>query len=132
LCYNPNMALSRKVLKFLDEYEKDLNASAAWIRAGYAEGGSRQSAYRCLQRPEVKEELEKRFSKSRISSSELIKRLDMMAMGEIPTKVITGSYERQEYDTKAAADSLARVYALFQDKVELDISHLNITDDKDP
>jgi phage terminase small subunit len=132
LCYNPNMALSSKYLRFIDEYLKDLNASAAAVRCGYAEPNARMTAYKILQKPEIKEELEKRFAETRISSSELIKRLDLMAMGEIPTKVITGSYERQEYDTKAAADSLARVYALFQDKIELDISHLNITDDKDP
>lgn len=121
--------ISKRYQKFLDEYLKDLNASAAAIRCGYAEASAASTAYKILCKPEVKEELEKRFKEERISSSELIRRLDKMALGEIPTKVVKGSHAREEYDTKAAADSLARVYALFQDKIELNISHLDITDD---
>jgi phage terminase small subunit len=121
--------ISARYSRFLDEYLIDLNASAAAIRSGYAEASARSTAYKILQKPDVKEELEKRLAESRISSSELIKRLDMMAMGELPTKVVKGSHEREEYDTKAAADSLARVYALFKDNIDLNISHLNITDE---
>jgi phage terminase small subunit len=120
--------ISDRYSRFLDEYLVDMNASAAAVRSGYSEASARQTAYKILQKPEVKEELERRLAKSRITQEELIRRLDMMAMGELPTKVIKGSHEREEYDTKAAADSLARVYALFKDSVDLNISHLNITD----
>jgi phage terminase small subunit len=121
--------ISARYSRFLDEYLKDLNATQAAIRVGYKEDYAGVTAYKILSKPEVKEELEKRLAESRISSSELIKRLDMMAMGELPTKVVKGSHEREEYDTKAAADSLARVYALFKDNIDLNISHLNITDE---
>ena len=90
-----------------------------------------KSANKLLQNKEIKEELEKRFAESRISSSEVIARLDKMAMGDMPTKIVKGSHERKEYDIKGASDSLAKVYALFQDKIELNISHLNITDGED-
>ena len=125
------MAISAKYSKLLDEYLSCFNAQKAGEAMGYNKAGARQTVYKILQKPEVKEELEKRFAESRVSSSELIARLDAMAMGDLPTKIVTGSHERVEYDTIAAADKLARVYALFHDKIELDISHLNITDKED-
>jgi len=123
--------ISKKYQKFLDEYLVDFNATQAAIRVGYKEDYAGITANKILNKPEVKEELEKRFAESRVSSSQVIARLDAMAEGKIPTKIVTGSHARKEYDHKAAADSLAKVYALFQDKIELNISHLNITDEQD-
>ena len=123
------MALSNKHQRFVNEYLLDLDPAAAYVRAGYSPNGARQAAYKLLQKPEIKAAIEERFDQARISSQELINRLDKMAMGQLPTKRVTGSHARAEFDTLAAADKLARIYALFQDKVELEISHLNITDD---
>lgn len=123
--------ISKRYHAFLDEYLKDFNASQAAIRVGYKEEYAGITANKILKKPEVREELERRFAESRISSSELIARIDAMAAGEQPTKIITGSHAREEYDKLGAAEKLARIYALFQDKIELNISHLNITDDED-
>jgi len=121
--------ISNKHARFLDEYLIDLSPEQAYIRAGYSPNGARQAAYKLLQKPEIKKELEDRFAKSRLSSSDVIARLDKMAIGEIPTKIVKGSHSREEYDTHGAAVSLGKIYALFQDKIDLNISHLNITDE---
>ena len=113
----------------IDEYLLCFNAQKAGEAVGYAPASARQSAYKALQKPEVKKELEKRFAESRISSSEVIARLEAMALGEMPTKIVQGSHERVEYDQIAAAEKLGKIYALFQDKIDLNISHLNITDE---
>ena len=126
--YNTHMAISRKQSKFLDEYLIDLNASAAYIRAGYSENGARQSAYNLLQDPEIKEELEKRMAKGRMNEAEIIQRLELMAMGEIPTKMVQGAHARQEYDTESATEKLGKIYAMFKDRIDIEIQHLNITD----
>ena len=121
--------ISKKHSRFLDEYLIDFNASEAYVRAGYSSKNPRQNSYNLLRRPDVKAELERRFNESRLSKSEVIARIDAIADGKIPTKRVEGSQERTEYDYISAAEKLARVYALFQDKIELNISHLNITDD---
>ena len=129
--YNTHMAISRKRSRFIDEYLIDLNASAAYIRAGYSENGARQSAYKLLQDPEIKEELNKRLKAGRMTSEEIIQRLELMAMGELPTKTVLGAQARKEYNTESATVNLGRTQALFTDKYDLGISHLNITDDED-
>ena len=125
------MAITKKQQQFLDEYLFDLNASAAAVRAGYSEASSRQTAYKILQKPEVKEAIENRMQQSRMSANEVIQRLETMSMGLQPTKVVTGAMEREEYDVMGALEKMGKIYALFQDKIELNISHLNITDAED-
>ena len=122
------MSISRQHSRFLDEYLIDLDPGAAYVRAGYSPNGARQSAYKLLQKKEIAEELNKRFEASRVSPEEVIQRLDAMARGQLPTKIVEGSHARQEYDTRAAAVDLGKVYALFHDKIELNISHLDIED----
>jgi len=47
---------------FIEEYIKDRNGAAAATRAGYAEPSARITASRLLAQPEIKEEVNKRFT----------------------------------------------------------------------
>lgn len=48
------MKLSERHRRFAIEYAKDLNATAAYLRAGYTGKGAKQSANRLLNMPEIK------------------------------------------------------------------------------
>ena len=118
-----------KHVKFVDEYMVDLNATQSAIRAGYSEKSARSTASRLLTLDNVKAEIASRMKASRISSDEVIKRMEAMALGDLPTKTVTGSHSREEYDTKAATDSLGKIYALFIDKTIIELDGLEIIDE---
>ncbi len=75
--------LSEKHILFCNEYLIDFNASAAFVRAGYAEKGARQNAYTLLQNDEIKEYLskqqEKLQRKTEISAERVINELAKIA-----------------------------------------------------
>jgi phage terminase small subunit len=122
--------ISKKHLKFIDEYFIDLNASAAAIRTGYAEASARQTAYKILQHEGVKAEVAKRMKDSRMSADEVIKRLEAMAQGDVPTKTVKYDGEiREEYDVISATDKMGKIYALFVDKQIVENIGLEIIDD---
>ena len=118
-----------KHVKFVDEYMVDLNATQSAIRAGYSEKSARSTASRLLTLDNIKAEIASRMKASRISSDEVIKRMEAMALGDLPTKTVTGSHSRKEYDTKAATDSLGKIYALFIDKTIIELDGLEIIDE---
>lgn len=128
LCYTKTM-ISKRYSKVIDVYLENFNAQKTGEICGYKKDLARQTVYKILQKPEVKKELERRYNEARISDAELIARIDAMTKGDLPTKIITGSHEREEYDALGAAEKLARIKSLFVDKVDLNISHLNITDE---
>lgn len=51
--------LAPRQKQFCIEYQKDLNATQAAIRAGYSEKTARQQAHDLLQKPEIKKEVNK-------------------------------------------------------------------------
>lgn len=53
----PPIAISKKHKRFCHEYIKDLNATQAALRTGYAKSGANVTAHHIMQRPEVKEYL---------------------------------------------------------------------------
>ena len=56
--------LKAKRLKFIQEYLKDFDGTAAAIRAGYSEHSARFLASRLLANPDVKAELEQRIKEN--------------------------------------------------------------------
>lgn len=106
---------------FADEYVACLNASEAARRAGYTGKHIRNTAYKLLQREDIREYVAMKLAQAHVPAEEVIERLGRMARGEIPTKRVVGDREREEYDYKGAAESLGRVYAIFVDKQEIDL-----------
>ena len=132
--------LTWKESKFLDEYMKDYNGAGAARRAGYSEDTARQIAYEILTKPYIKEELKKRFEAGRMSTEEIVARIEGMVEGRIPTKVVKAPSHvygkdpviaREEYDTQGAVRDLGKVYALFVDKQIVENIGLEIVDDEE-
>ena len=140
LCYNEAMAkLTWKQTAFIDEYMKDFNGTQAAIRAGYSPDSAQQIASENLSKPLVKEELKRRYEAGRMSPEDIVARLEAMAEGTIPTRIVESpskTYgkptQRREYDTKGALQDLGKVYALFIDKQIVENIGLEIVDDNDP
>ena len=132
--------LTWKQKAFIDEYMKDYNGGAAAIRAGYSEDSAYEIAYENLRKPQIKEELKRRFQASRMSTEEIVARIEGMVEGRIPTKVVKAPSHvygkdpviaREEYDTQGAVRDLGKVYALFVDKQIVENIGLEIVDDEE-
>lgn len=71
---------------FVQEYLVDLNGAAAARRSGYAPRGARNTAWRLLQRPEVRqavnEAMEQRARRAQIRGDEVIRELKAVAMAK--------------------------------------------------
>lgn len=69
--------------RFVEEYIKDLNASAASIRAGYSKNGANVTGSKLLAMPNildaVKEAIDKRAIRTEVSQDWVIKRLKQIA-----------------------------------------------------
>ena len=125
------MSLTSKQARFIDEYMADLNATQAAIRAGYSEKSAYSQGARLLKHVEIRAELARRMQTSKLEADDVIRALGAMAIGATPTKIVEGSHSREEYDMRSAMVDVGKVFALFHDKIDLDISHLNITDEEE-
>ena len=134
---NSNTDLTWKQKAFIDEYMKDYNGTQAAIRAGYSENSAKEIAYENLTKPHIKEELKRRYESKRMSTEEIVARIEGMVEGTIPTKVVETPSQmygkptlRKEYDTRGALQDLGKVYALFVDKQIVENIGLEIVDDE--
>lgn len=110
------MALTDKHMKFVDEYMIDMNATAAYRRAGYtAEGNSAEvNASRLLRNAKVSEEIAKRQSKMQEESGMSVK----WVLEQYQT-IIRNNVEADPGVAKGALDSVAKHYGMFKDKIEI-------------
>lgn len=73
------MAMTVKRHRFVAEYLKDLNATQAAIRAGYAKKGAKDQAYQLMQLPEVAQAIEQamgeRNKRLQVDADYVLKRL---------------------------------------------------------
>ena len=130
------MSITTKQQKFIDEYMVDLNATQAAIRAGYSPKTARQISSKLLTKVDIKAEVAKRMRASRMSSDEVIKRIEGMVTGEIPTKTVVVEADgkkstREEYDAQGATEKMGKIYALFIDKQIVENIGLEIIDDEE-
>lgn len=72
--------MTEKQEKFLTEYLKDFNGSAAARRMGYAPGSAKTTAYRLLRDPQIREALAAQLCKP--SGSRVIAELQAVAFSE--------------------------------------------------
>ena len=89
-----------------------------------------------MKKPEIKAVVQQNMKDSRMTSDEVIARLEAMALGEIPTKTTEtpsrtyGSPTvKAEYDVISAIDKMGKIYALFVDKQIVQNIGLEIIDD---
>jgi phage terminase small subunit len=110
------MALTDKQMKFVDEYMIDMNATAAYGRAGYtAEGNSAEaSASRLLRNVKIKEEINIRQQKMQEKTG-----MSVEWVLEKYRSIIDDNLTIDPAVAKSALDSVGKHYGMFKDKVEI-------------
>ena len=120
------MSLNAQQKKFDDEYIKDLNATQAALRAGYAEKSARQQANRLLTKDDIKsaiqEQVDSMHSESIADATEVMEFLSKTMRGQTKETVATakGLYENVPVTAKdriKAAELIGKRHALFTDNV---------------
>lgn len=111
------MALTDKQVRFIDEYMIDMNATAAYGRAGYtAEGNSAEaSASRLLRNAKIQQELNKRQKKMQEESG--------ISVQWVLKEFVENHKMAREVGELAASnkalESIGKHLGMFKDKVEI-------------
>ena len=133
-----DVKLTEKQKRFVAEYIKDYNATQAAIRAGYSEQTAYSQGNRLLKKVEIKKaikELQEEIRKENIAEAIEVEEFLSLAMrGEIEEEVVVteniGDYEsrariiKKQLSAKErirAAELLGKRYALFTEKVDMDV-----------
>lgn len=138
--------LTAKQQRFCDEYLVDLNATQAAIRAGYSKKTAGVIATENLQKPNIKEYINKRMEEKEKSliadQDEVLKYLTSVLRGESESEEIVienvGDFTSEartmkkapsEKDRLKAAELLGKRYSLFKDNMKLDVTPVVIGGD---
>lgn len=110
------MALTDKQRNFVNEYMKDMNASAAYLRAGYqcTEEAARRAASRLLTNVDIQSEIGQRTDKMQQESG-----MSVRWVLEKYKKIIESNVDVDPAVAKGALDSVAKHYGMFKEKVEV-------------
>lgn len=129
--------VTRKMLRFIDEYLIDLNATQAAIRAGYSKRSAKEQGYRILNSPSVRdliqEKMEQKKSELIAKQDEVLQYLTAVMRGETESEVVVveniGDFMSEarrvkkkpdEKERLKAGELLGKRYGLFTDKVDVD------------
>lgn len=138
--------LTAKQQRFCDEYLIDLNATQAAIRAGYSKKTAGVIGTENLQKPYLKEYIEKRMEEKEkaliADQDEVLKYLTSVLRGESESEEIVvesiGDFMSEartmkkapsEKDRLKAAELLGKRYSLFKDNMKLDVTPVVIGGD---
>lgn len=111
------MALTDKQVKFIDEYMIDMNATAAYGRAGYtAEGNSAEaSASRLLRNVKVQQEINKRQQKMQEKTG-----MSVEWVLDKYKSIVDDNISVDPAVAKSALDSVAKHFGMFTEKVKVE------------
>lgn len=129
--------MTKKQIRFCDEYLIDCNATQAAIRAGYSERTARYIGSQLLQKKEVQEMLADRLdriSEERIANAkEILIYLTSVLRGESASEIVVVESDAEgnrkankvikhpdESERLKAAELLAKRWGLLTDKVKID------------
>lgn len=109
------MALTDKQINFVNEYMKDMNGTAAYLRAGYkcTEEAARRAASRLLTNVDVMSEIGQRTDKMQEESG-----MSVQWVLEKYKRIIDKNIDVDPVVTKGALDSVAKHFGMFKEKVE--------------
>lgn len=122
------MSLNAKQKKFVDEYIKDLNATQAALRAGYAKKSARQQANRMLTKDHIKsaiqEQVDSMHSESIADATEVMEFLSKTMRGEITTEELTNTGSVVDVTPALpqrikAAELIGKRHSLFTDNLNV-------------
>lgn len=111
------MALTDKQQRFVDEYMIDMNATAAYLRAGYncTEEAARRAASRLLTNVDVMSEIGQRQDKMQVESG-----MSVQWVLEKYKTIIDNNIVTDPTVAKGALDSVGKHYGMFTDKVKIE------------
>ena len=114
--------LSAKHERFLEELQIDLNATQAYIRAGYSPNGARQSASELLTNPDIKKRLQEinaeRSKRTNIDADRVLIVWERLMGSTLGNYIETPEGEAPRIDiTRANADA---IYAL--NEIQIDVT----------
>lgn len=138
--------LTAKQQRFCDEYLIDLNATQAAIRAGYSKKTAGAIATENLQKPLIKDYIDKRMAEKEknliAGQDEVLKYLTSVlrgeseseeivveSIGDFMTEARTMKKAPSEKDRLKAAELLGKRYSLFKDSMKLDVTPVVIGGD---
>ena len=138
--------LTAKQQRFCDEYLIDLNATQAAIRAGYSQKTAGVIGTENLQKPYIKEYIEKRMAEKEknliADQDEVLKYLTAVLRGEGTEEMVVVEGQGDGFSRAAivtrdispkdrlkAAELLGKRYSLFKDNVKLDVTPVVIGGD---
>jgi hypothetical protein len=108
------------------------NKTDAARRAGYAV--PEQEGHRLLKFADVAQAVAERLAraKRRMGADEIRARLELMAEGRVPTKIVEtetkdGTFSRTEYDARTAAETVAKIDGLIGDGMPPERPAVNLT-----
>jgi len=109
------MALTDKQMNFVNEYMKDMNATAAYLRAGYkcTEEAARRAASRLLTNVDVMSEIGQRTDKMQEESG-----MSVQWVLDKYKYIIEKNVDIDPVVAKGALDSVAKHYGMFKERVE--------------
>lgn len=110
------MALNDKHRKFVAEYMIDMNATQAYLRAGYTctEEAARVSASKLLTNPNIVAEIATRQKTMQEESG-----MSVRWVLEQYQTIINNNIQADPTVAKGALDSVAKHYGMFKEKVEI-------------
>lgn len=109
------MALTDKQINFVNEYMKDMNGTAAYLRAGYqcTDEAARRAASRLLTNVDVMSEIGQRTDKMQEESG-----MSVQWVLNKYKKIIESTEDVDPGVAKGALDSVAKHFGMFKEKVE--------------
>lgn len=121
------MALTDKQKKFADEYLIDMNATAAYLRAGYkcSEAAARSSASDLLTNPNISEYIESKQKKLEIKT-------EVTAEWVLKEFIENHKMAREVGElavSNKALESIGRHLGMFNDRMKVDANNVNMNTD---
>ena len=131
--------LTAKMIRFVDEYLIDLNATQAAIRAGYSPKTARTIGTENMAKPSIKALIDERMAEKEkqliASQDEVLRYLTSVLRGQSSSEIVMieglgeGVTEAKkiqkapdEKDRLKAAELLGKRYSLFTDKIQADVA----------
>lgn len=106
------MALNRRQQQFIDEYLQCWNATEAAKRAGYSKRTAHSIGHENLNKPEIREELDRRLAASHMSAAEALMRLAAQARANVGSVMDKKGNINVKALKKAAAAGLVKSYSV--------------------
>lgn len=124
----PQRDLNERQRLFIEEYLKDYNAAGAYVRAGYAKKGAKQSAYQLLTNPHIEQALaqahKRREARIAITSDDVIRELAICGFSNLSKMFENGELKSLEDVPEDVQRSIAGIEVVTRKAGEGEVEHV--------